>query len=285
MLLALVLSQAIGVLVSWDERGQRRANSRQGRVPRPRPASLASARDDAADPRERHPPRQQHGYTRYWVSREPVDSTAWRHEAWALLTQPCHAIAVGYVQRRQELQESHLRPSGKTGAGAAMRTCLDRLFRPHAWPLSRPAKFLYLDESWHGPHRPARTAAPGSTPPSPRRSERHLDLADGDLARGDGAILSLIAVLAARGITRPMRRLAVAAEALGRGEAPSLPETGPDDIRQTAEAFNRMQERLQRFVADRTRMLAAIGHDLRTPLTSLRLRAEFVGDADVRRRC
>jgi signal transduction histidine kinase len=63
---------------------------------------------------------------------------------------------------------------------------------------------------------------------------------------------------------------------------PRLPESGPDDIRQTAEAFNRMQERLQRFVEDRTRMLAAISHDLRTPLTSLRLRAEFVQDDDLR---
>ena len=63
-------------------------------------------------------------------------------------------------------------------------------------------------------------------------------------------IMSLIMVLAARGITRPMRRMAVAAEALGRGEAtPPLPETGPEDIRHTAQAFNRMQERLQRFVA------------------------------------
>ena len=79
-----------------------------------------------------------------------------------------------------------------------------------------------------------------------------------------------------------MRRLAVAAEALGRGElVKPLPESGPDDIRQTAEAFNRMQERLERFVQDRTRMLAAISHDLRTPLTSLRLRAEFVTDHDV----
>jgi len=79
-----------------------------------------------------------------------------------------------------------------------------------------------------------------------------------------------------------MRRLAVAAEALGRGESVKpLPESGPDDIRQTAEAFNRMQERLDRFVKDRTRMLAAISHDLRTPLTSLRLRAEFVTDPEV----
>jgi len=96
-------------------------------------------------------------------------------------------------------------------------------------------------------------------------------------------VLSVFGIIVARGIARPMRRLAVAAEALGRGESVApLPEAGPDDIRNTAEAFNRMQERLQRFVEDRTRMLAAIGHDLRTPLTSLRLRAEFVADAEER---
>jgi signal transduction histidine kinase len=82
-----------------------------------------------------------------------------------------------------------------------------------------------------------------------------------------------------------MRRLAGAAEALGRGQSVEpLPETGPDDIRRTTEAFNRMQARLTRFVEDRTRMLAAISHDLRTPLTSLRLRAEFVTDSDAQQK-
>lgn len=97
--------------------------------------------------------------------------------------------------------------------------------------------------------------------------------------------LALIGVVAASRIASPMRRLATAADALGRGQSVDpLPETGPDDIRRTAEAFNRMQARLSRFVEDRTRMLAAISHDLRTPLTSLRLRAEFVTDADAKQR-
>src|SRR5207245_8595070 len=76
---------------------------------------------------------------------------------------------------------------------------------------------------------------------------------------------------------------AAAANARCRGqEILPLPHTCPNDIRRTAEAFNRMQARLHRFVDDRTRTLAAIGHDLRTPLTSLRLRPEFVPDEDVR---
>ncbi|WP_061934807.1 ATP-binding protein [Aureimonas sp. AU22] len=98
-------------------------------------------------------------------------------------------------------------------------------------------------------------------------------------------LVALVAIVAIRRIAKPLARLTEAAETLGRGEAlDPLPETGPDDIRHTAEAFNRMQERLQRFVQDRTRMLAAIGHDLRTPLTTLRLRAEFVDDEELQSR-
>lgn len=97
--------------------------------------------------------------------------------------------------------------------------------------------------------------------------------------------ITLIVVLSVRRITRPMRALAAAADGLGRGEevAP-LPEDGPEDVRRTTHAFNEMGARLQRFVRDRTRMLAAISHDLRTPITSLRLRAEFVEDGETRRK-
>jgi signal transduction histidine kinase len=95
--------------------------------------------------------------------------------------------------------------------------------------------------------------------------------------------LSLIVILMVRRITRPMAQLAAAAESVGRGETVApLAEQGPLDVRQTTRAFNQMHERLQRFVQDRTRMLAAISHDLRTPITSLRLRAEFVEDEETR---
>ncbi|MEK9845770.1 HAMP domain-containing protein, partial [Thalassospira sp.] len=79
--------------------------------------------------------------------------------------------------------------------------------------------------------------------------------------------------------------MAHAADRVGRGDYPEpVPETGPIEIRRAAKAFNRMTARLKRFVEDRTRMLAAISHDLRTPITSLRLRAEFVDDAENRSR-
>jgi signal transduction histidine kinase len=99
------------------------------------------------------------------------------------------------------------------------------------------------------------------------------------------AALCAIVVLMVRRITQPLARLATAAERVGRGETIGpIVEEGPLDVRQTTGAFNRMRERLQRFVQDRTRMLAAISHDLRTPITSLRLRAEFVDDEETRQK-
>jgi signal transduction histidine kinase len=84
-------------------------------------------------------------------------------------------------------------------------------------------------------------------------------------------------------ITRPVRALAQAAEQVGRGERTNpLPITGPREIQETTAAFNAMQERLVRFVRDRTRMLAAISHDFRTPITSLRLRAEMIEDEELK---
>jgi len=86
-------------------------------------------------------------------------------------------------------------------------------------------------------------------------------------------------------LTRPLRALAERADAFGRGTVePPPPEAGPEEARRLIAAFTRMQERLRRFVADRTRMLAAIGHDLRTPITSLKLRAELLDDAEARSR-
>lgn len=97
------------------------------------------------------------------------------------------------------------------------------------------------------------------------------------------ALMVLVLAVSLRRVTRPLRRLAEAADRLGRGETvPPLPEEGPDEVRRTTHAFNAMQDRVRRFVDDRTRMLAAISHDLRTPLTALRLRAEFVDDPEIR---
>jgi signal transduction histidine kinase len=98
-------------------------------------------------------------------------------------------------------------------------------------------------------------------------------------------VISAIVAFALRRITRPLGQLSDAASRLGRGEAVEpLKEDGPADVRETIRAFNDMQQRLHKYVADRTQMLAAISHDLRTPITSLRLRAEMLDDDEARER-
>lgn len=91
-------------------------------------------------------------------------------------------------------------------------------------------------------------------------------------------------VWATRRLIAPVTTLANAAEALGRDVNSStvLPENGPSEIRRAAIAFNTMSMRIRRFVSDRTLMLTAIGHDLRTPITRLKLRAEFIDDDELR---
>jgi signal transduction histidine kinase len=92
-----------------------------------------------------------------------------------------------------------------------------------------------------------------------------------------------LTVWAVRRLTAPVRTLAAAAEALGRDvNAPPLPEDGPLEVATAAIAFNTMAARIRRFVEDRTELLTAIGHDLRTPITRLKLRAEFVDDDEQR---
>jgi len=93
----------------------------------------------------------------------------------------------------------------------------------------------------------------------------------------------LVALPFIRRILRPIRALEDAAERFSRGEHDGpLPVTGPREARELTAAFNTMAERQQRFNEDRTRMLAAISHDLRTPITSLRLRVELIDDPELR---
>lgn len=98
-----------------------------------------------------------------------------------------------------------------------------------------------------------------------------------------GLAATIIIGFAVRRVTRPLKDLAIAAEKFGRGEEQNpLRPSGPREVQALTASFNQMQLRLTRFVQDRTRMLAAISHDLRTPITSLRLRAEFIEDEENR---
>ncbi|MFZ3083064.1 ATP-binding protein [Rhodoferax ferrireducens] len=96
-------------------------------------------------------------------------------------------------------------------------------------------------------------------------------------------IVTAVVMLAVRQATQPLKQLAQAADTLGRDlDAPALAEEGPTETRRAAQAFNRMQARIKRLVNERSRALAAVSHDLRTPLTRLRLRAELVDDETLR---
>ena len=97
------------------------------------------------------------------------------------------------------------------------------------------------------------------------------------------ALLVVLLVIAlyvtARSITRPLSSLVTAAESLGRSvRQPKLEEKGSRELRDAARAFNTMQDRLQRYLDSRTRVLAAMSHDLKTPLTRLRLQVETTLD-------
>jgi signal transduction histidine kinase len=99
---------------------------------------------------------------------------------------------------------------------------------------------------------------------------------------GTVLVLSYVAV---RWVTRPLQILATAADELGRDiNRPPLPEVGPAEVSRAARAFNTMQTRLVRFIDERTRLLTAMSHDLKTPLTRMRLRAELLDDTSLRQK-
>lgn len=122
-----------------------------------------------------------------------------------------------------------------------------------------------------------RTLAPLPGPPLPRQIFINLGLLT--------LVLALVLYVMTRSVTRPLSDLAHAADAVGRGEVhPPLPETGARELRNATRAFNTMQERLHRYLDSRTRVVAAMSHDLRTPLTRLRLRAETIDDPQTQAR-
>jgi signal transduction histidine kinase len=97
------------------------------------------------------------------------------------------------------------------------------------------------------------------------------------------ALLVGVCALAVRQVTRPLAQLTQAAASLAPGQiAPPLSETGPHEVAQAAWAFNRMRERIDEHLSERTQMLAAISHDLQTPITRMRLRSDLVVDEGTR---
>ncbi|HEX3663842.1 MAG TPA: ATP-binding protein [Rhizomicrobium sp.] len=109
----------------------------------------------------------------------------------------------------------------------------------------------------------------------------------------DVAIAGLVALLTtsaaaafvARRVARPLSELAASAtEAADGGQATRVPEEGPDDVRRAARAFNRMTDQVSRTLESQRQLLSAVGHDLRTPITAMRINSEFIEDEELRER-
>jgi len=97
------------------------------------------------------------------------------------------------------------------------------------------------------------------------------------------AVVFAVTLVAVRWVTRPLKTLAEAAQNLGDDiNRPPLEEQGPIEVSGAARAFNTMQQKLVKFIAERTRIFAAMSHDLKTPITRLRLRAELLDDPELR---
>jgi signal transduction histidine kinase len=287
MLVALFASQAIGLAILWDHlQSDLRASAR---------AELASRAAAVSRLVETAPPELRQDLinvsntetSRFWISDgRPVALEGWVRQAFAQFDIPLAALLTA--------------ADGVAAETAAVETHLPQGADPHyflsgaRWTMSPedqaelPVMARYLDFAKLngagvivplGNGEVLNAAFYKNMAPSIWRTHLPLSLTL------TAILVALAGVATVRRIASPLRQLTRAAETLGRGEAVvPLRESGPEDIRRTAVAFNSMQERIHRFVADQTRMLAAIGHDLRTPLTTLRLRAELVEDAELQER-
>lgn len=287
MLLALFVSQFIGLGISWDKfrtdlytTVRTELSSRAEAVARlveTVPAGFQGeiARVNSTD------------YTRFWISQEPASSSEqWATEAFHQFETPLGMFLNGATPDVADTTPAYMTPVPE-GAGPELflqGTTLTSTAPQTTRVMPSATTLDFANREGAGlimPLGDGRALNVAYYKRLPSIWATHLPFALALTA----VLVALIGAMTVRRIARPLGRLTKAAETLGRGEAVlPLRESGPNDIRRTAEAFNLMQERLHRFVTDRTRMLGAIGHDLRTPLTTLRLRAEMVEDADLQKR-
>lgn len=234
-------------------------------------------------------------YSRFWLSAAPPDDLdAWSRDAWQRLHRPLRQGGPATAEARDgpwgassgadnawgTTKSSALQSTGRANEPRWQPIELDTSDKP------TPAQIVRLDDNYGAGLVARLSDGLWLNAAYAKPFKKFIWASPTTVSLAITAImLSVLAVVMARRIARPMRRLTSAAESLGRGEQNGhVPEEGPDDIRRTAVAFNQMQERLTRFVTDRTAMLAAIGHDLRTPITTLRLRTEFIADSETKER-
>jgi signal transduction histidine kinase len=285
MLAALFASQLIGMFFLWGQfqtdlqlAGRAELSSRAAAIARlieTVPSELQSdiARVNSTD------------YTRFWISADSAPNLEpWVEEAFERFQVPLRTILDGLPDKTNALTPSLKALQISTAASFLEGAAWTAPFASRTVLSTRVDYVSYAAGNGAGlvlPLDDGRALNVAFYKHMPSIWTTHLPLSLALTA----VLVSLVGVLTVRSIAQPLRQLTKAADNLGRGEAVTPIQTcGPNDIRRTAEAFNRMQERLHRFVEDRTRMLAAIGHDLRTPLTTLRLRAELVVDQDLQER-
>lgn len=286
MLAALIISQAITFLISSDEFTKKfDAGAKAEFISRA--ASVTRLMESLSPPLREQALRASEGsYLRYWLTdSEPTDPNAWRLQALDQLSRPLdssvdHSGTLGWAGSPQ--------PKLPSADEVATSNVDDPWWTPsdYVWMLSQPAKTLRFSGSLGFGFKTQLDDGRWLNAAFYQHDKGSLWTSGPLMSLGFTALmLALIGAFIASRIARPLRDLATSAEALGRGQnLPPLLEEGPEEIKRTAQSFNKMQSRLHRFVEDRTKMLAAISHDLRTPLTSLRLRAEFVSDKDIQRK-
>jgi signal transduction histidine kinase len=193
----------------------------------------------------------------------PAPSRAMTEEEAVLARRLMDGLAPGYPQRDSITVVAHVDP---TKAPKAQRP-------RHVEPGSEAVQvFLPLDKN--------ATLSAFFMRPSPNGPPQEIVAATAVSI----LLVSLIAILMARRVVRPLSELTKAASvgATSGGIVPRVPETGPEDVRAAAIAFNAMTEKVAKTLENQRHLLSAVGHDLRTPITAIRINLEFVTDDDLR---
>src|ERR1700753_2583367 len=126
---------------------------------------------------------------------------------------------------------------------------------------------------WNSASAPIVTSAPPASATTSRSGWMWM--------MGSALILAVIAIIFLKNQVRPIERLARAADSFGKGRAvPDFKPYGATEVRRAAQAFITMRERIERHVTQRTEMLAGVSHDLKTPLTRLKLALAMMPDGD-----
>ena len=269
LLLALAVTQGLGLVLLTDERN-RAVRAALGLEAAGRAANVALLLDDApADLRAEILRSADSPLVRFEVGPAPTaprnstDATPFLDQIRQILGQPERQVVA-------DIHALEVTPLAMPdGVPASMRPMHQAMMAAHAEPIELTLSIRLAGGDWLNVRtmfmQPGLQLSPKALVP---------------LALMVMAV-ALVAWGTARRVVRPMRALAVGADRLGRGlDANPLPLTGPSEVRATTQAFNRMQDRLTRFVTERTHMLAALSHDLRSPLTAMRLRIEMLDETE-----